>query len=1131
MQTNSNSNFTFLQKNWTQLYKSVLEAEKHVNTAPRTAVFYSRLTLESLVNWMYDNDADFERPYQSTLYALMSTHEFKENLRPSIYRNMDYVRRIGNQAAHAASIAPTANEAMATLKFLHRVLIWFVKVYDDKSIPFIAFNAELVPTASQSELSLQKMQKQMAAMAEREKALREEMAKKLEESEAAKEAMKQQLQTIQAKKEATKELPPPPQPFNEAQTRKIYIDFYLKEVGWDLSKPNTREFKITGLPKSIYKSGMGYADYVLWGDNGKPLAVVEAKKTSVSADHGRWQAKAYADALEKRYGQRPVIFYTNGYDLKIWDDVFDKMPRSLIGFYSKSDLERLIARRKIRKPLKYVAVKSEITDRYYQKEAIKRIAEALEAKARGGLLVMATGSGKTRTAISLVEVLMRQNWVTRVLFLADRNALVTQAQRSFNSNLPSVPTTDLTKSKDIAKSRIVFSTYPTMMNQIDVGSGTDMAFSVGYFDLIVVDEAHRSVYNKYKAIFDYFDAVKIGLTATPKKEVHSDTYSLFDCSEDNPTYAYELPQAVADGYLINSKAYKVPTLIHRDGVTYSQLSDQEKEEYEETFRDEATGKIPDSVAAKEFVQRLYNRPTVLQVLEFLMDFGLRIDNETTVGKSIIFARNHRHAVLIEEVFNKHFSEYEKGFIEVIDNYHASAQDAIDRFKIADSYPQIAVSVDMMDTGIDIPEILNLVFFKVVRSNTKYWQMIGRGTRLCPDIFGPEQDKECFLIFDFCDNIKFFEDNPEGTTSSKPVSITEKLFRLRLQLALLLQDTKEYDELRHQLLDHLHRLVTRLDPKSPRFRKHARQIVYYKNRNHWNTLTDTKVKELNEHLAPIVPTEGKDHLARRFDLISLMTQIAVVSGEKIQVKKLATHIGSMVKGLKRKATIEAVKNAMPTIDQTQAENFGEKETVAAFEKIRTQLRDLLQFLKEEKQSQPAIYTNFEDEIDIDKVEEVDLLQTYVTLEGYKKRMERFVRQHKHHITIHKLHTNQTITDFDLQALEEILFDGGERGTKEDFVINYGEQPLGKFIRSIVGLDIKAAKEAFSVFLDRGNLTADQLQFINTIIHHLVEEGYVEKRRLAESPYKEINSGGIMKIFPRKDAIQLVGILDAVNGNVA
>lgn len=1125
------TNFTFLQKNWSTFYNSAVEAEKHVHTAPRTAAFYCRLTLESMVNWMYDNDADFERPYQDNLYALMTTIDFKDNFRPSLYRNMDYVRRLGNQAAHAGSTDPTLEEAMSSLKWLHRVLMWFVKVYDDKTIPFVVFDSELVPNTSQAEISLKKLQKQLAEMEAREKAIRAETAAKLKESEAAKEAMKLQLEAVKNKKEAAKDVPLPPSPVSEAETRKRYIDVYLKEVGWNLSEPKTREFKVTGIPKSISESGFGFADYVLWGDDGKPLAVVEAKKTSVHLDHGRWQAKAYADALEKRFGQRPVIFYTNGYDLKIWDDVFDKMPRSLIGFYSKSDLESLIVRRRIRKPLKGVLVKPQITDRYYQKEAIKRICEALEAKARGGLLVMATGSGKTRTAISLVEVLMRQNWVTRVLFLADRNALVTQAQRSFNSHLPNVPTTDLTRNKEAEKSRIVFSTYPTMMNQIEVGSGTEMAYSVGHFDLIIVDEAHRSVYNKYKAIFDYFDAVKIGLTATPKNDVHSDTYQLFDCSKDNPTYAYELPQAVADQYLVNSKAYKVPTLIHRDGLTYKDLSDKEKEHYEETFRDEATKEIPDKIEGKEFIKRLYNRPTVLQMLEFLVDFGLQIEDETKVGKSIIFARNHAHAVLIEEVFHKHYSEMEKGFIEVIDNYHASAQDAIDRFKNPESHPQIVVSVDMMDTGVDIPEILNLAFFKVVRSNTKYWQMVGRGTRLCPDVFGPEKDKAHFYIFDFCGNIQFFEHNPDGATTSKPVSLTEKLFGNRLQLVLLLQGTEEYDELRHQILDHLHHLVKGLDPKSPRFRKHARQIELYQNRNNWNTLTDAKVKELNKHLAGIVPTEGKDHLARRFDLVTLLTQIAAVSGDKLQVKKMATHIRSMVKGLKRKATITAVKNAMPTIDETQAENFGDKLEVEAIEKIRTDLRGLLQFLKEEKQSQPAIYTNFEDEIDIDKVEEVDLLDTYVTLEDYKMRMERFVRQHKHHITIHKIHTNQAITDFDLQALEQILFDGGERGTKADFVKNYGEQPLGKFIRSIVGLEVNAAKQAFSSFLDKGNLTSDQLQFINTIINHLVQEGFVDKRRLAESPYKEINSGGIMKVFPRKQAIQLVGILDAVNGNVA
>jgi len=1118
------SNFDFLESNWKSLYDYCRTAEANAHTAPRTSGIYNRLALEYLVNWLYDNDSDFERPYEKNLYALMKHWSFRENINQRRFGQFDYVRRIGNLASHDSDEPPTANQALNATQELYSIVKWLVKTYDDGDTPFKLFDNSLVPTATQAELTSQQIKKLLATIKERDEAIRQKNAE-LAQSETEKAALKVKAEAIAAHKAANKDAEIIPAPRTEAQTRALYIDAYLQEVGWSLAHPNVKEYKITGLPRRTHPSGYGFADYVLWGNDGKPLAVIEAKRTSENADRGRMQAKHYADALERQFGQRPVIFYSNGFETFIWDDVLSKTPRRVIGFYSQEDLQRLVDRRKLRQPLKNIQVKLHIVDRYYQKEAITRIADILENNGRGALLVMATGSGKTRTSAALVEVLMRYNWVSRVLFLADRNALVTQALNSYNGLLPDVPSIDLTKDKAAIGSRLVFSTYPTMMNAIENGS-----FSTGYFDLIIVDEAHRSVYNRYRAIFDYFDAMKIGLTATPKKDIDHDTYNLFDCSEDNPTYAYELPQAVQDKFLVRPDAYKTPTVVYRDGVTYSKLSDAEKEEYEATFRDEATQNLPDKIEGKVFIKKLYNKPTILEMLQFLMDYGLSVDNGALVGKTIIFARNHAHAELIRDVFEEYFTEYDSGFIEVIDNYNATAQESINQFRNVEKYPQIAVSVDMLDTGIDVPDILNLVFFKVVRSSTKYWQMVGRGTRLRPDIFGPDKDKDCFLIFDFCQNIEFFEHNIEGKATRSSKSIIQKIFEARVQLAFLLQNTTEYDDLRHELLNELHQNVMDLDAKNPRYRKASRAIDYYQKRNNWNTLDNDKVKTLYRDIADLPSAEGKDNAARRFDLAALLTQIAIVSDDDIQIRKMTSQLRSMTKGLQQKKTIPTVADALPTVNKIQAERFEEEIGVEVVEGIRKELRSLLFYLKEERNSQQAIYTNFEDTIDFDKVEEVNLLETYATLEDYKARVQRFVRNNKTHLTIYKLRNNQQITAHDLTALEQILFDGGKRGTKEDFEKTYGKEPLGRFIRKIVGMNVNAAKAAFSEFLESGHLSGDQLQFINTIIDHLTKEGFIDKSRLAESPYKEINSGGIMSIFPRAAAFKIVKIINEVNENV-
>jgi type I restriction enzyme, R subunit len=567
----------------------------------------------------------------------------------------------------------------------------------------------------------------------------------------------------------------------EAETRDYFIDLLLKEAGWPLDQPRDREYEVSGMPNA---KGKGFVDYVLWGDDGLPLGLVEAKKTRRDARVGQQQAKLYADCLEKQFGRRPVIFYSNGYEHWLWDDA-NYPPRAVQGFYKKAELELLIQRRASRKPLGPADISGTIVERFYQTRAIRRVAEAFEKDhERKALLVMATGAGKTRTVIALVDLLMRCNWVKRALFLADRVALVNQAANAFKKFLPDAAPVNLVTEK-ATEGRVFVSTYPTMMGLIDETKDGLRRFGVGHFDLVVIDEAHRSVFQKYKAIFDYFDSFLVGLTATPKGELDRNTYALFDLETGVPTDAYPLEDAVKDGFLVPPRAVAVPLKFQRLGIKkFEDLTEDERDQWDALEWDEEGG-VPDEVEAPAVNKWLFNADTVDKVLEHLMTRGLKVAGGDRLGKTIIFAKNQKHAEFIQERFDLHYKKYAGHFARLITFETTYAQSLIDDFSNKEKSPHIAISVDMLDTGIDVPEVVNLVFFKMVRSKTKFWQMVGRGTRLCPDLFEPGKHKEFFYIFDYCGNLEFFSANPDATDGTTAESLGKRLFKTRLELVTVL----------------------------------------------------------------------------------------------------------------------------------------------------------------------------------------------------------------------------------------------------------------------------------------------------------------------------------------------------------
>lgn len=765
--------FTFLQREWAAVFEAASRAEAAVHADPRTACFYARRALELAVSWAFKHDAGLKLPYQDNLSALIHEPSFKQTAGEAVFSKARVINTLGNRAVHSHRPVP-AEDALAAVRELFHVAYWFARTYGRKGrpAPGLAFDAAALPRPTQAGAqTAEQLQTLEAQLREKDENLTALLADKTALDE---ELTRLRAEVAKAKQAAAAQ--PDTHDYSEAETRDYFIDLLLKEAGWPLDQARDREYEVSGMPNA---EGKGFVDYVLWGDDGKPLGLVEAKRTRRDARAGQQQAKLYADCLERQFGRRPVIFYSNGYEHWLWDDS-RYPPRRVQGFYKKAELDLLIHRRETRRSLAEAPISAAIVERHYQTRAIRRIAEAFERDHdRKALLVMATGAGKTRTVIALCDLLMRCNWAKRVLFLADRVALVNQAVNAFKRHLPDASPVNLVTEKE-AEGRIYVSTYPTMMGLIDDTADGQRRFGPGHFDLVIIDEAHRSVFQKYRAIFDYFDSLLVGLTATPKDEVDRNTYSLFDLEDGVPTDAYSLEEAVRDGFLVPPQAVSVPLRFQREGIKYDELSDEEKDQWDALEWDDE-GSVPDRVEAEAVNRWLFNKDTVDKVLEHLMTRGLKVAGGDRLGKTIVFAKNQQHAEFIAERFDANYPHLQGAFARVITFKTEYAQNLIDDFSNKDKAPHIAISVDMLDTGIDIPEVVNLVFFKLVRSKTKFWQMLGRGTRLCPDLFGPGQHKAFFYLFDYCQNLEYFSQDIAVNEGCVAESLAKRLFDARLEL--------------------------------------------------------------------------------------------------------------------------------------------------------------------------------------------------------------------------------------------------------------------------------------------------------------------------------------------------------------
>ena len=1109
------TNFDFLKKEpqFDSFADVAIVAERILHIDAESCIINCRRAMEFAVKWMYSVDRDLHAmPHQDTLVSLMNAEEFRDIIGTDIWRRMDFIRKMGNNTAHSGKKV-TFEQAKLCLENLY-VFLDFVAYCYSKDYNEGQFNPSLIEELEQPVIvDAKKLKEQSPELSMHKTGVEIDFKALIEENKE----LKAELTARRVENEQT--YVPKPLELSEFKTRKVYIDVMLLDAGWTEGRDWVNEVELSGMPN---QSEVGYADYVLFGDDGRPLAVIEAKRTCTDVAKGRQQAKLYADLLEKKYGRRPVIFLTNGFDTRINDNCYPE--RRVATIYSKRDLEKLFNLQTLRSSLKHISINKNIAGRYYQEAAIKAVCDSFGIKnRRKALLVMATGSGKTRTVIALCDVLLQHGWIKNILFLADRNSLVTQAKRNFVNLLPDLSVTNLCEEKDNYSAHCVFSTYQTMMNCIDSAKDDiGKLFTCGHFDLVICDEAHRSIYNKYRDIFNYFDAPLVGLTATPKDEIDKNTYEIFELENGVPTYGYELAQAVKDGYLVDFLSVETKLKFIEQGIVYDELSDEDKETYENTFTDE-NGEIPESISSSALNEWIFNEDTIRQVLHIVMTEGIHIHYGEKLGKTIIFAKNHDHAEKIFSVFGTEYPNL-KGYVKVIDNYMTYAQSAIDEFSEPNKLPQIAISVDMLDTGIDIPELLNLVFFKKVMSKAKFWQMIGRGTRLCPGLLDGE-DKRKFYIFDFCGNFEFFR-MKKGRPTANMLALQGAIFQLKAQIVLKLQDlgyqTKELILFRKKLVDDMVCKIKELNRENFAVKQHLKYVDLYSNEKNYDTLCYEDTLIIGDELAPLIQPDEDESSAIRFDALMYGIELAYLTGKKFA--RARSDLFRRVTDVAGIANIPEIMAQSELINMILHTDYLTNAGINEFENIRENLRGLMKYIP---RNSVKYTTNFADEILSIDWHESELEND--DLKNYKAKAEFYILKHQDNEIIAKLKTNLPLKKDDVKILEEILW--SEIGTKQDYEAECGQKPLGEFVREIIGLDMNAAKEAFAKYLDDTHFDSRQIYFVNQIVEYIVHNGIMKDLSvLQESPFTD--KGSVVEVFTDlSDWMGIRRIIEQINSNAA
>ena len=1179
------SNFAFLQSQFPQLSDAARLAESYVSSDPRTACFYARRALEIALNWVYQHDETLALPYETTLAAMINEPTFHAATPRAIWVKTKLIKDLGNRAVHDHDkVSVSASEGEAAVRELFQVMFWLARTYSTGSKPADALEwdaAKIPPAPAQiarkSLVMLKRLREEMEA---RDEKMRQTQRELLESQgtgaqlQADLDAARAEIAAAKAQAKAKADV----HDYSEAQTRDFLIDLMLREAGWkDLKDKRDKEFEVLGMPPDRSTQGRGFVDYVLWGQNGKPLALVEAKRARKDSFDALEQGKLYADCLEKAFGQRPLIFTSNGYQHWLWDDAGGYPPREVAGFYTRDELERWLERRAHKQALAPLAPLAKIVERPYQVRAIGAYCDVLEMSGRRGLLVMATGTGKTRVSIALCELLSRAGWAKNILFLCDRRALVRQSFNAFKAHWPDSSPVNLLETPDDS-GRVFVSTYPTMMNLLehfeDDAGATTRRFGPGFFDLVIIDEAHRGVYQKYRALFDYFDAMFLGLTATPRSQVERDTFKLFGCRDERPTDSYELAEAVDQDYLVPPRFFVSPLRFPTRGIRYDDLSDEERAQWDEREWN-AEGEVPDEVNAAEINAWVFNRDTVEKVLEMLMQKGQRVAGGDRLAKTIIFARNREHARKICKVFNENYPREAGKTARVITGEDPFAQNLITQFSQPDNPLDIAISVDMLDTGIDVPQVGNLVFFKPVRSRIKWSQMLGRGTRLCPDLFGAGEDKREFFVFDFCDNYKFFNENPDVREAAPAKTLSVRLFNHRVELLDVLPKSSasgagagltsssnqralgelprlegrvspavahvahqapplndEFANIRRELADGLHAEVESMNVNNVIVRPHRRTVEKWSEREQWNSLSREEKRELEEELAALptqIPLENES--ARQFDLLMYRLELATLRMEPRRAK-LAKQVREIVDLLltTQARNVPQVAAQLPLLEEMNGDGWWSDATVLQLETARKKLRELVGFI--EKSKRHFVHLDLEDDWESGQEIAYDSSQVapQTASPNYKRLVENYLKTHRETGVVGRLHRNEELTPADLEELDRQLFEVGGFPDRATFEREIGPQPnLGVWVRELVGLEPAAVRAAFARWLSDGSLSPTQILFVENIVGYLCKNGVLEKVKLGGDPWKSLHAGGIGDLFGKARAHEILATINQVNDN--
>jgi len=908
---------------------------------------------------------------------------------------------------------------------------------------------------------------------------------------------------------------------NEFRTRIEKIDVSLKESGWKvknraqvISEVDTKQ---SNFKKRYYKVveetlkndlESKYADYLLLDSNNDPLAIIEAKRTSKDPIVGQKQAELYAQDVKNQTGNNLFIYLTNGYEILFWNKPYEN-PRTVRGFHSRDDLERIRFQNKAKKKYSETPIKEEIINRPYQIESVKRILEGLDNGKRKFLVVQATGTGKTRVSMGLIDVLLRANKVQKVLFLADRKALRDQAyDEGFKVWFPNEAKSKVVSGHLDKNSRLYASTIQTFMECYQ-------KFSPGAFDLIISDEAHRSIYNKWKDVFTYFDAIQVGLTATPSDLIDRDTFRFFECDGNQPAYLYTYDQAVAEGYLADFRVHGAQTHFQIEGIKPGDIPDSIKKKLLEGGMEEDDMTWEGTAIEKKISVVGTNEAIVKEFMDTCYE-----DDSGLPCKTIFFAVSKKHAKRLWEAFEKQYPQFKGRLVRVITSEDSRAQELLKEFK-TENFPRIAISIDMLDTGVDVPEVCNLVFAKPVFSHIKFWQMIGRGTRhhdVCKHKeWLPYGKKENFLIFDFWNNFEYFNMNPKGKEAAPSEAVTTRIFKLRVQQLGIFTQRKDVEHT-NLMKDKIQKDIEKLPMKSVAVKEHLKTIELAKSPKIWNNVGLNPIEFFATKITPLMKFQIDVNLNMAYFMVKCeRLALAILEQDKKSIDKLKREIGEYLNCLPR--TLQQVKQKEELLDRVLSNEFWEKITYDDVQMLLKEFSPLMPYKRSEPR--PVIVLDMDDIVQQRKIIEFgpDAQQEYI--ETYKEKVEKKIKKlAKDDATIKKIESDKPITEKDLDKLEKTLNSPDLYVTEEILQKAYEKTngTLVQFIKKILGLyefpdPKKVIEEEFKNFMVLNNalFSADQINFLKTLMTVFSKKKHIEFKDFFEAPFTNFGTEAPIPLF--------------------